>query len=110
MHVCVTLQQRKAQAASKERQKLQQGQAEFASNKWHKLQQGKAVSQQRKAALLNFKMYSLIQEHHPYTGTLNSETSGDSENTFLHCGDIQGLIYTMKKTAPGLLSGENAYI
>ena len=30
----------------------------------------------------------LIQKRHPYTGNLNSETSGDSKNTFLHCGDV----------------------
>ena len=54
--------------------------------------------------------FSLIQVHHRYTGNINSDTSGDSENTFLHCGNVQGLKYTMKKTPPGLLSGENAYI
>ncbi len=26
-----------------------------------------------------------IQRRHPHTGNLNSETSGDSENAFLHC-------------------------
>ena len=31
-----------------------------------------------------------FQQRHPYTGSLNSELSGDSENTFLHCGDISG--------------------
>jgi len=91
VHVCVTLQQRKAPAASKERQKLHQGQAEFASNKWHKLQQGKAVSQQRKAALLNPKKTILIQKRHSYTRNLNSETSGDSKNVFLHCGDVSNV-------------------
>ena len=28
------------------------------------------------------------QKKHPHTGNLNSEPSGDSENAFLHCGDI----------------------
>ncbi len=30
----------------------------------------------------------LIQKRHPYTGNLKSATSGDSTNTFLHCGDV----------------------
>jgi hypothetical protein len=25
---------------------------------------------------------------HPYTGNLNAETSGDSKDAFLHCGDV----------------------
>ena len=29
-----------------------------------------------------------IQTWHPYTGNPNSETSGDSQNTLLHCGDV----------------------
>ena len=32
-----------------------------------------------------------IQECHPYTGNLNSETSGDSKNACLHCGDVLAL-------------------
>ncbi len=43
------------------------------------------------AALLNPATSTLIQKRHPYTGNLNSETSGDSKNTFLHCGDVRGL-------------------
>ncbi len=32
------------------------------------------------------------QKRHPYTGNLTPETSGDSKNTVLHCGDVfQGL-------------------
>jgi len=30
-------------------------------------------------------------ERHPYTGNLSLETSGDSKNRFLHCGDVIGL-------------------
>ncbi len=30
----------------------------------------------------------LFQKRHPCTGILNSETSGDSANAFLHCGDV----------------------
>ena len=30
----------------------------------------------------------VIQEHHLYTGNLNSETPGDSKNGFLHCGGV----------------------
>ena len=30
----------------------------------------------------------LIQKRHPYTGNLNRETSGDSKNVFLLCGDV----------------------
>ncbi len=39
-------------------------------------------------ALFNPETSVLIQKHHPYTGILNSETSGDSKNEFLHCGDV----------------------
>ncbi len=37
-------------------------------------------------ALFDPKTSTLIQKCHPYTG--NSETSGDSKNVFLHCGDV----------------------
>ncbi len=40
------------------------------------------------SALFNPKTCILIQKRHPYTGNLNSETSGDSKNAFLHCGDV----------------------
>ncbi len=30
----------------------------------------------------------LVQKRRPYTGNLNSETSGDSKNAFLHCGNV----------------------
>ena len=39
-------------------------------------------------ALFNPKTSILIQKRHPYTGNLNSETLGDSRNTFLHWGDV----------------------
>ncbi len=42
-------------------------------------------------ALFNPETSILIQKRHPYTGNLNSETSGDSKNTFLHCGDVLDL-------------------
>ena len=29
---------------------------------------------------------------HPYTGNLNSETSGDSENALWHCEDVSALV------------------
>ncbi len=32
----------------------------------------------------------VIQKRHPYTGNLNSGTSGASKNVFLHCGDVLG--------------------
>lgn len=32
----------------------------------------------------------LFQKRHFYTGTLNSETSGDTTKTFPHCGDVLG--------------------
>ena len=38
--------------------------------------------------LFNPKTSILIQKCHPYTGNLNRETSGDSKNAFLHCGDV----------------------
>ncbi len=37
-------------------------------------------------AVFNSKKSSLIQNRHPYSGDLNSETSGDSENVLPHCG------------------------
>ncbi len=39
-------------------------------------------------ALFNPKTSVLIQRRHPYTGNVNSETSGDSRNALLHCGDV----------------------
>ena len=45
---------------------------------------------ERPRALLNPEMSLLIQKRHPYTGNLNSETSGDSKNASLHCGDVLG--------------------
>ncbi len=42
-------------------------------------------------ALFNPKTSILIQKRHPYTGKLNSETSGDSRNAFLPCGDVSGV-------------------
>ena len=44
------------------------------------------------AALFNPKTSVLTQKHHLYTGHLNRETSGDSKNTFLHCGDVLALM------------------
>jgi len=41
----------------------------------------------RPLALLHPETSISIQKRHPYTGNLNSETSGDSKNAFLHCGD-----------------------
>ena len=32
----------------------------------------------------------LVQQCEPYTGKINSETSGASRNTFLHCGHVLG--------------------
>ncbi len=43
-------------------------------------------------ALLNPETSDLIQKRHPYAGIINSETSGDSKNAFLHCGDAVGVI------------------
>jgi len=42
--------------------------------------------------LLNPKTSILIQKRHSYTRNLNSETSGDSKNAFLHGGDVLGLV------------------
>ena len=42
-------------------------------------------------ALFNPEMSILTHNRHPCTGNLNSETSGDSKNAFLHCGDVVGL-------------------
>ena len=61
MHVYVTLQQRKAEAASKERQKLQQRKAKAASKERQKLQQGKAELQQGKAEVASICMALVYQ-------------------------------------------------
>jgi len=42
-------------------------------------------------ALFSPKTSILIQKRHPHTGNLNSETPGDSKNTFLHCRDVLAL-------------------
>ena len=45
-----------------------------------------------KVALSDPKTYILIQRRHPYAGNkLNSETSEDSKNAFLYCGDVAGV-------------------
>ena len=44
----------------------------------------------RAAAVFSPKTSILIQKRTPYTGTLNSQKPGDSENTFLHYGDVSG--------------------
>ena len=45
----------------------------------------------RQLALFNSETSVSIQKRHPYTGNLNSETSGDSKNACLHCGDVLAL-------------------
>ena len=42
-------------------------------------------------ALFNAEVSVLIQKCHPYTGTLNTETSGDNKIVYLHCGDVLGI-------------------
>jgi len=37
-------------------------------------------------------MAILVQKRHPYTGILGLEMPGDSENTFLRCGDVLVLL------------------
>ena len=49
----------------------------------------------KKRALLNPETSISIQKRHSYTRNLNSETSGDSKNAFLHCGD--GLVLHLTK-------------
>ena len=44
-----------------------------------------------KVALFNPESSSCIRKRHPYTGNLNSETSEDSKNAFLYCGDVAGV-------------------
>ncbi len=43
---------------------------------------------------LILKYEGFIQKHHPYTGNLNRETSGDSTNAFVHCGDVSALTHS----------------
>ncbi len=42
--------------------------------------------------LFNPEMSIVIQRRHLDTGDINSETSGDSKNVFLHCGHVLGLL------------------
>ena len=42
------------------------------------------------AALFNPKTSILVEKHHPYIANLNPDTLGDSNNAFLHCGDVAG--------------------
>ncbi len=37
---------------------------------------------------VNPKTSNFIQKYHPFIGNLDSETSGDSNKAFLHCGDV----------------------
>ncbi len=43
------------------------------------------------AALFKTETSILSQKRHPYTGNLNSGTSGDTKNAFLHCGDVSAI-------------------
>ena len=38
-----------------------------------------------------FSIPQLLLNCHLYTASLNSDTSGDSKNALLHCGDVLGL-------------------
>ena len=42
--------------------------------------------------LIKIMIVLIIQERHPYTGNLNSETPGDSKNAFAHCRYVLGLV------------------
>ena len=42
--------------------------------------------------MFNPAMSSLIQKHCYYTDNLNSDTSGDSKNAFLHCADVTAIV------------------
>ena len=46
----------------------------------------------RQAALLNPRTSICDQKRQSHTTNLNSETSGDSNNTFTHCGDVLALL------------------
>jgi len=54
------------------------------------------------SALFNPETSISIQKRHPYTGNLNSETSGDSQNAFLHCGDVSATLKASMTTAERL--------
>ncbi len=41
-------------------------------------------------ALFDPKTSIVSQKQHPYARKLNSETPGDNQNAFLHCGDVTG--------------------
>ena len=47
------------------------------------------------SAHFNPKTFNLIQKCHPYTGNLNRETSGDSKDVFLHCGDVVAITHAV---------------
>ena len=51
---------------------------------------GAVGSTERAEARFNPETSISIQKRHPYDGNLNSQTLGDSENAFLHCGDVIG--------------------
>ena len=46
------------------------------------------MTSQETSAHFNPETSILIQQRHPYTGNLNSETSWDSKKAFLHCEDL----------------------
>jgi hypothetical protein len=46
-------------------------------------------------ALLSPEMSILIQKRPCYSGNLNSETPGDSTNTYLHWEDVVGITQSM---------------
>ncbi len=52
-------------------------------------------------ALFNPETSILTQKRHPYTGNSNSDTSGDSKNACLRCGDVLGHIERLRTDCSG---------
>ena len=57
------------------------------------LQQHGSSTSDLSALLSSPKTSTSNQTHHPYTGNLISETSGDSDNTLLQCGDVLATLH-----------------
>jgi hypothetical protein len=60
------------------------------------------------ARLCNPKMSTLMQKHHPYTGNLYSEMSGDSEKALLHCGHVSAHVKLAMCTEVQVLKDNNS--
>ena len=63
------------------------------------LQQHDSLTPDLSASLFNPETSIPTQRHHPYTGSSISETSGESDNASLQCGDVLATLHASPGSA-----------